>query len=191
MANKPKLDPKALIGRYKRCMSPPSLSEYDDDDDNCDVWYIDRLTGQEIFRYDGADPANRPPLGPSDAETMANMGHDIDAEITVSQSRVEVTEADIQSWAMKKAFKSEREEEFQRGEELLGELDLFTYLDLDGGAFDHRDYHQEEQTKIKPALERKGFTMISFSMGEQDSFGPLSRIVRGVLNGKGYLFIYG
>jgi hypothetical protein len=32
-----------------------------------------------------------------------------------------------------------------------------------------------ERTILKPALERRGFTEISFYMIEQDSFGPLIR----------------
>jgi hypothetical protein len=43
--------------------------------------------------------------------------------------------------------------------------------------FSFSEYHQGEQTILKPYLESKGFKYILFEMGERDSFGPLSRII--------------
>lgn len=190
---KDKPEASAKIARFERHMtSPKNDPDWQDEDyDVCDIWYVDRLTGAEIMRYDAADPANRPPLGPSDADCLAQRGYNIDEEISVSQSRVPVTQADVQEWAMKQAFKSERQEEFRRGEELLGEMDLFTFLGVDGLQFSYKDFNRDEQRILKPALEAKGFTLITFSMGDQDSFGPLTRVVRAVKDGRGYIFMYG
>jgi hypothetical protein len=58
--------------------------------------------------------------------------------------------------------------------------------------FSYEDFRTSEQTVIKPALEDIGYTDIKFSMGERDSFGPLSRIVTckdGI--GQTIRFIYG
>ena len=40
-------------------------------------------------------------------------------------------------------------------------------------------------------LKELGYTMVTFHMGEQDSFGPLSRIVRCKKGGVSYEFVYG
>jgi hypothetical protein len=43
--------------------------------------------------------------------------------------------------------------------------------------FDYNNYHTCELRMIKPLMERDGYTNVRFTMGEMDSFGPLSRIV--------------
>ena len=58
--------------------------------------------------------------------------------------------------------------------------------------FSFEDYHRDEQQLLKPALEAQGFTNVVFSMGEQDSFGPLSRVVTCEdKTGKTRYFVYG
>ena len=57
--------------RYKKVYDCP-------DEYTCDVVYIDRLTGKEIIRYDGADPANTNTEcgGISDSDRFLNRGLD-------------------------------------------------------------------------------------------------------------------
>ena len=43
--------------------------------------------------------------------------------------------------------------------------------------FTYSEYYIGEDKILKPALEKLGYKHIQFSMGERDSFGPLSRIV--------------
>jgi hypothetical protein len=58
--------------------------------------------------------------------------------------------------------------------------------------FDFGQYASHEQEILKPAMEAKGFNTISFLMGERDSFGPLTRIVRCYdKTGRARLFVYG
>lgn len=156
-----------------------------------DVVWFDRLTGNEVLRYDGADPANRPPLGPSDEACLASKGFDINEEIAISRCQVAPTESEIARYAWVQARKAEKTQEEERGLELLGELDLFSYLELDASAFDFQNYAEHEKTILQPALERKGFSRVAFFMGEQDSFGPLSRGIRCWKGDKGYIFYYG
>jgi hypothetical protein len=156
-----------------------------------DVVWFDRVTGAEIMRYDGVDPANRPPRGPSDADCLAHKGCDINEEIPISSCKEKPSDDDIASYAWRQARKVESEHEIERGTELLGELDLWTYLELDASAFDFELYAEHEKTMLKPAFECKGFSRVSFFMGEQDSFGPLSRGIRAWKDDKSYVFYYG
>lgn len=154
------------------------------------VWY-DRLTGNEVLRYDGVDPANRPPLGPSDADCLASRGHDINEEIEISRCKVAPTDSEIARYAWLQAREVEKKQEIERGQEALGELDLFSYLGLDSAAFDFEKYAEHEVSLLKPAFERLGFSRVAFFMGEQDSFGPLSRGIRAWKNDKSFVFYYG
>jgi hypothetical protein len=154
------------------------------------VWY-DRLTGAEILRYDGVDPANRPPLGPSDADCLADKGYDINEEIEISRCKEKPSASDVAQYIWRQSQKVEKEQEIERGVELLGELDLWSYLGLDAAAFDFENYSEQEVIFLKPAFERKGFSRVAFFMGEQDSFGPLSRGIRAWKDDKSYVFFYG
>lgn len=53
--------------------------------------------------------------------------------------------------------------------------DLYDEISMAG--FDYARYWEHEESIIKPRLEEKGHTNIRFSMGERDSFGPLTRLV--------------
>lgn len=176
---------EGVINRYFKEM------DYGPDDEDCDVVYYDRVDGREVMRYDGGDPANRPPLGPSDEECFYRKGLDINEEIPISRCKTMPSEADIASYKWRLSVKMEKEQDTQRGVELLGELDLWSYLEIAADAFDFEHYSRDEQQVLKPAFERKGFSRISFFMGEQDSFGPLSRGVRAWKDDKGYIFYYG
>jgi len=57
--------------------------------------------------------------------------------------------------------------------------------------FSFCNYMTGEKDILQPRLEAKGYTNIIFSMGEYDSFGPLSRVVNARLNGERIKFIYG
>lgn len=161
------------------------------DDEDCDVVYYDRLDGRQVMRYDAADPANRPPLGPSDEECFYRKGRDINEEIPISRCMVMPSDADIASYKWRLSVKLEKEQAIERGNELLGELDLWSYLELAYDAFDFNNWSHDEQSILKPAFERKGFSRVSFFMGEQDSFGPLSRGIHAWKDDKGYIFYYG
>jgi hypothetical protein len=158
-----------------------------------DVVWIDRLTDAEVLRYDGADPANRPPLGPSDADTLARKGLDINEEIAISLCKTPPTAADVAAYGWRQAQKVEKEQEIERGEELLGELDLFSYLEIaaESMTFGRDSFRDDEEKILRPAFERKGFTRVAFFMGEQDSFGPLTRGIRAWKGDKSYVFYYG
>lgn len=54
-----------------------------------DVVWIDRLTGKEVFRYDGADPANTNSYygAPSDEESFTNRGLDVYALISKTEAK--------------------------------------------------------------------------------------------------------
>lgn len=68
--------------------------------------------------------------------------------------------------------------------------DLYEVISFAG--FDWNKYRQGEEDILKVRLERKGFTGIVFKMGEQDSFGPLTRICLCFdSEGKRRRFIYG
>lgn len=169
-----------------------------EDDLDCDYVWIDRTTDAEVLRYDAADPANRPPLGPSDEECLAQRGFDINEEIAISRCKTKPSEAHIAAHVWRQARQVEKDDEQARGEELLGELDLFTYLEIDSSALTFnsdpskgKTYREDEEEIIKPAMERKGFSRIAFFTGEQDSFGPLSRGIRAWKDDKGYIFYYG
>jgi hypothetical protein len=174
-----------VINRYYK------ETDYGPDDDECEIIYYDRVTGGEVMRYDGGDPANRPPLGPSDKECFLRKGLDIDEEIPISRCKSMPSETDIAAYQWRLSIRLEKEQAIERGVELLGEIDLWSYLELAADAFDFENYSHDEEKVLKPALERKGFTRISFFMGEQDSSGPLSRGIHAWKNDKGYIFYYG
>ncbi len=64
--------PEGMIPRLFKGMDCP-------DSTTCDIVYIDMLTGKEVMRYDGADPANtRFDYGATpDADILARKGYDI------------------------------------------------------------------------------------------------------------------
>lgn len=67
---------------------------------------------------------------------------------------------------------------------------LWDVISSDG--FNYNDYAENEQSIIKPRLEEKGYSSIIFAMGEQDSFGPLTRIVQCIdSEGNDCQFFYG
>lgn len=54
----------------------------------CDIIFVDRLTGHEVFRFDAADPANTNPYygAEPDSVYLANLGYDISEMIDPAQA---------------------------------------------------------------------------------------------------------
>lgn len=52
-------------------------------------------------------------------------------------------------------------------------------------------YWSWEEETARPRLEKLGYSKIRFSMGDRDSFGPLTRIVTASKGGAIHRFIYG
>jgi hypothetical protein len=68
--------------------------------------------------------------------------------------------------------------------------DLIDVISFAG--FDYNKYREGEDTILTPRLERLGYTRIKWSMGEFDSFGPLSRVCQAHdKNGIVRWFVYG
>jgi len=87
-----------------------------------------------------------------------------------------------------------REETSQSATEELDTLDLLEVIGE--GAADEPDfcspsYWKWEDETATPLLEKLGYANIRFSMGECDSFGPLTRIVTAEKDGIRCRFIYG
>ena len=58
--------------------------------------------------------------------------------------------------------------------------------------FDFESYYTHEDTLLRPQLETLGFYGITWSMGEYDSFGPLTRVcICTDKDNKRRRFIYG
>jgi hypothetical protein len=73
-------------------------------------------------------------------------------------------------------------------------VDLFTVISpkLAGRAnYCGKLYWLWEDCVAAPALAAAGYRLITFHMGEHDSFGPLTRVVRCRKDGQTYEFIYG
>jgi hypothetical protein len=69
-------------------------------------------------------------------------------------------------------------------------VDLMDLIDFpDGFRFSH--YYVDEDKMLKPLIEAEGFTNVRFSMGERDSFGPLTRVVTAEKDGRTHHFVYG
>ncbi|MET0786543.1 MAG: hypothetical protein ABWY25_07555 [Paenisporosarcina sp.] len=58
--------------------------------------------------------------------------------------------------------------------------------------YDKNTYKDQERTILQPQLETLGYTNITWSDGERDSFGPLSRLCKAKGPDKVWVtFIYG
>lgn len=170
-----------MVRRYER-------RTYEPDDYTYDIMWIDRTTGRSVYSYDGGDPANYNPAygGVSDADAFAEMGLDIMDECSIGQCVVPVSEHEVASWASDKARRAQRQAEEDAA------TDLLTLLGSDADSFDFGDYHNGEAKILRPAMERRGYTDVSFYMTEQDSFGPLGRgCVAYDSTGKRVRFYYG
>lgn len=178
----------ALVRRYERRTSD---SESYDDACTFEIFYVDRLTGREVLRYDGADPANTNPAygAEPDSEIFARKGLDLDEEVEVSRCVVPVPAHEARFHERMKQGLAEREAEEEAA------WNVFDVID-EGAAerfrFDRDHWLSDEETVLAPALERAGYRDASFYMIEQDSFGPL---IRGVVatdsEGKRVRFYYG
>lgn len=69
-------------------------------------------------------------------------------------------------------------------------IDLMKIISFEG--FDFERYYNDEVEVLQPRLEELGFKEIEWSMGEADSFGPLSRICKAKTSTGEYVyFVYG
>ena len=58
--------------------------------------------------------------------------------------------------------------------------------------FDFEHYHRDEVEILQPQMEAMGYTDFEWSMGEYDSFGPLSRVCKATSrDGARMAFVYG
>lgn len=172
--------PTPMIPRYERSTFQ--------DDRTYDIIWTDRLTGKIAMRYDGADPANTNPAygAKSDSEYLASRGHDINAEIALDASVVKVPPGEAERHANRKRRLAEIDQEENEA------FDLMSFLGTDADKFRFDEYYEGERSILGPALEKRGYTRISFYMVEQDSFGPLIRGVRATCHcGKRVRFFYG
>lgn len=55
----------------------------------------------------------------------------------------------------------------------------------------NRDYTYWELNVAYPAAVKAGYDLIRFYDGEKDSFGPLTRVMEAVKDGKKFYFVYG
>lgn len=169
---------------------PPMIPRYvwSIDDANEEEVCTDRLTGQEVARYDMGDPANyaKSHGGRSKREWLEGRGIYPDAEIAVGESIVRVPAGEAERHAAAKARRAKRESEEAAARELM------VFLGDDAVAFDFGAYSEGEDKILQPALEKRGFKDIGFYMVEQDSFGPLIRGCRATdPDGNTVRFFYG
>ena len=68
---------------------------------------------------------------------------------------------------------------------------LFDFIRIEEDEFDFSSYYEGEEQIMKPRLEKLGYSRVVFRMGEQDSFGPLSRLVYAEKDGQTYQWYYG
>jgi hypothetical protein len=69
---------------------------------------------------------------------------------------------------------------------------LADVIGLDGLDYSNANYVRHERDLLTPRLERLGYTYISWSDGERDSFGPLTRICTAMdPEGRMVEFVYG
>lgn len=81
---------------------------------------------------------------------------------------------------------------------LSGEIEKIDYEDLEdfisfeGFSYAHGEWHRGEAEILQPQLQALGYTEIEWSMGEYDTFGPLTRVckARGP-SGELHWFVYG
>lgn len=173
--------PSPMIPRYVRSTLEPDERTYD-------IVWKDRLTGNVVLQYDGADPANTNPHygARPDSESFERKGLNIDDEIEFAKSVIPVPACEAERHADRKRRKIELEQEENEA------LDLMSFLGADADKFSFEEYYEGERGILGPALEKRGYTRVSFYMIEQDSFGPLIRGVRATCHcGKRVRFFYG
>lgn len=175
-------------------MEKPSLirrfvKTYDEPDEyTCDAIWTDRITGKVVMSYDAADPANTNPAygARPDSDCFARKGLDINEEIEIGRSVVEVSASEAEFHASMKERKAAAEKEEAEA------LDLLQFLGAEAEAFAFEEYYDGERNLLRPALEKRGYTSIAFYMVEQDSFGPLIRGCTANCHcGKRVRFFYG
>lgn len=149
-----------LIPRYVR-------STFEPDERTYDIVWKDRLTGKIVLQYDGADPANTNPAygAKPDSEYLGSHGHDINAEIELTKSVMSVPTGEAERHADRKRRLAEMEQEENEA------LDLMSLLGTDADKFSFDDYYEGEREILGPALEKRGYTRISFYISSKTLSG--------------------
>lgn len=168
--------------------SGPSINRYvrhtsTDDVHVCHVWFVDRVTGQEILSYEVNDAA---PVKPNEVELFIKLGLDLGERVLTDRCKIKPRGSrEMLDIAVRDVLRLEREEDMQRGLELLVELDLWSYFDLDAGDFDPSKLEEFETHQLIPAMTKKDFTFIA-------CFTDISgrRGVRALRSDKSYVFFY-
>jgi hypothetical protein len=69
-------------------------------------------------------------------------------------------------------------------------VDLHKFISFEG--FNYDNYYVDEREILQPQLEELGFSEFEWSMGEADSFGPLTRVCKAkTSNDQIVHFVYG
>lgn len=164
-----------MIERYKRNVST----------DGGNVWFVDRVTGQEILQYNARAPENLPPVGYSDKQRFEALGLDLFTLVPVRLCKIKPRGTEAMSYVLREVLDTEREEEIQRGKELLAELDIYSYLGVEAALLDRMPEEKFEQEQLLPALVAKGFTMVAFFRSPAGERG-----MRGIYREQGHVFYY-
>lgn len=153
-----------------------------------DIFYIDRTTGNEVFRYDGADPANTNPSygGKTDDQHFESLNLDINEWVEVDKCDprcrygIIVTAGELIERIKRQKAKEERlaklEENSKDLHEVFPDLDCSEhsgYCSTSGP----KDYSDWEKEVAEPALVAAGYSINYWSTTDGDSFGPLVRRV--------------
>lgn len=169
--------------------APDLVARFVWDQDDEDEFCIDRATGKTVVRYDLGDPANYSPAygGWSKDEWLEKKGLDPRATVDVAKAAVRIPPGEAERFRVSEERRRQREQEEAVARDLMSFLSHAEVKDFDFG-----DYRKGETEILEPALAKRGFTNIGFYMGEQDSFGPLSRgCVALDPTGKRVRFFYG
>jgi hypothetical protein len=67
--------------------------------------------------------------------------------------------------------------------------DLYDVISFED--FNFEEWLNGERNILMPRLKEAGYSDIEFSMGERDSFGPLSRVCKARKDGTTHWFVYG
>lgn len=168
----PELPNEPTISRYARHVST----------DGGNVWFVDRVTGQEVLTYNALDTS---PGKVNEADLFEDMGLNIGERVLISRCLLKPKGRELLDYNLREAVRAERDEEIANGKELLVELDLWSFLGLDAGQFDSEKLEHFESHSLLPALEAKGFTN---SVCFTDTNGQ--RGVRTTRNGTNFIFFY-
>lgn len=160
-----------MINRYVRRVSS----------DNRHVWFVDRVTGQEVMGYDTREI---PPSLANEPKLLAERGLDIGERVLIKRCKIKPEGREMISYALQEVLRQERLDELRRGEDLLVEEDFWTFLGLDVTELNF-SVMETVELRLLDALQAKGFTgCVCFT----DQAGL--RGVRAIRGDKSHIFYY-